>query len=119
MGKLKGCLVFVATPIVLLILLAGCIGSSVSKTTPDVTTTVSETPAPPKVEAPPAVQEPAPVVVPPAPPAPVVAPPAPVAKDVTYANCAAVRAAGAAPIHRGDPGYNSKLDKDGDGIACE
>jgi hypothetical protein len=27
--------------------------------------------------------------------------------------------AGAAPIHRGDPGYSSKLDRDGDGIACE
>ncbi|MFJ8859493.1 excalibur calcium-binding domain-containing protein [Streptomyces sp. NPDC102451] len=31
----------------------------------------------------------------------------------------AVRAAGAAPIHRGDPGYGSHLDRDGDGVACE
>ncbi|MDT0426172.1 excalibur calcium-binding domain-containing protein [Streptomyces salyersiae] len=36
-----------------------------------------------------------------------------------YANCTAVRAAGAAPIHRGDPGYASHLDRDGDGVACE
>lgn len=36
-----------------------------------------------------------------------------------FANCAAARAAGAAPIHRGDPGYRSGLDGDGDGIACE
>ncbi|MCH3975029.1 MAG: DUF4236 domain-containing protein [Bifidobacterium tibiigranuli] len=36
-----------------------------------------------------------------------------------YPNCAAVRAAGKAPLHRGDPGYSSKLDRDGDGIACE
>jgi outer membrane biosynthesis protein TonB len=36
-----------------------------------------------------------------------------------YANCSEVRAAGAAPIHRGEPGYSSKLDRDGDGIACE
>lgn len=36
-----------------------------------------------------------------------------------YANCAAVRAAGAAPIYRGDPGYSSSLDRDGDGVACE
>ncbi|MEU5715610.1 excalibur calcium-binding domain-containing protein [Streptomyces sp. NPDC020403] len=36
-----------------------------------------------------------------------------------YANCTAVRAAGAAPIHRGDPGYGSHLDRDGDGVACE
>jgi hypothetical protein len=26
---------------------------------------------------------------------------------------------GAAPVHRGDPGYSSKLDRDGDGIGCE
>ncbi|MFD6244676.1 excalibur calcium-binding domain-containing protein [Streptomyces roseolus] len=36
-----------------------------------------------------------------------------------YANCTAVRAAGADPIRRGDPGYGSHLDRDGDGIACE
>lgn len=39
--------------------------------------------------------------------------------SVYYANCSEVRAAGAAPIRRGDPGYSSKLDRDGDGIACE
>lgn len=38
---------------------------------------------------------------------------------VTYANCAEVRAAGKAPLHKGDPGYSSKLDRDGDGIACQ
>jgi hypothetical protein len=36
-----------------------------------------------------------------------------------YANCAAARAAGVAPLHKGDPGYRSGLDRDGDGIACE
>lgn len=36
-----------------------------------------------------------------------------------YANCSAVRAAGAAPIRRGEPGYARKLDRDGDGIGCE
>lgn len=36
-----------------------------------------------------------------------------------YANCSAVRAAGKAPIYRGQPGYSSKLDRDGDGIGCE
>jgi hypothetical protein len=39
--------------------------------------------------------------------------------SVYYENCTAVRAAGAAPIHRGEPGYSSKLDRDGDGVACE
>lgn len=38
---------------------------------------------------------------------------------VYYANCAAVRAAGAAPLRRGDPGYRSGLDRDDDGVACE
>lgn len=36
-----------------------------------------------------------------------------------YENCSAARAAGAAPLYRGDPGYRSKLDRDNDGIACE
>ncbi|MFW0797133.1 DUF1524 domain-containing protein [Gordonia sp. CPCC 205515] len=36
-----------------------------------------------------------------------------------YANCTAARAAGAAPLYRGQPGYRSKLDRDGDGVACE
>jgi hypothetical protein len=36
-----------------------------------------------------------------------------------FANCAAARAAGAAPVHRGDPGYGPRLDGDGDGVACE
>lgn len=36
-----------------------------------------------------------------------------------YKNCDAVRAAGAAPIRAGQPGYSRKLDRDGDGIGCE
>lgn len=36
-----------------------------------------------------------------------------------YKNCTAVRAAGADPIYRGQPGYGSHLDRDGDGVACE
>jgi hypothetical protein len=36
-----------------------------------------------------------------------------------YPNCSAARAAGAAPIRRGDDGYSRKLDRDGDGVACE
>ena len=39
--------------------------------------------------------------------------------NVYYANCDAVRAAGADPIFRGEPGYASHLDRDNDGIACE
>lgn len=36
-----------------------------------------------------------------------------------YPNCRAARAAGAAPVRRGEPGYSRRLDRDGDGIACE
>ncbi|MGR6338423.1 excalibur calcium-binding domain-containing protein [Priestia megaterium] len=39
--------------------------------------------------------------------------------SVFYANCSEVRAAGAAPISQGQPGYSRKLDRDGDGIACD
>ena len=38
---------------------------------------------------------------------------------VEYANCDAVRAAGAAPITAADPGYSRRLDRDGDGVGCE
>ncbi|WP_426387630.1 excalibur calcium-binding domain-containing protein [Sphingobium sp. R-21] len=36
-----------------------------------------------------------------------------------FRNCAAARAAGAAPVRAGDPGYGRHLDRDGDGIGCE
>lgn len=38
---------------------------------------------------------------------------------VYYKNCSAVRAAGKAPLYRGQPGYAPHLDRDHDGIACE
>jgi hypothetical protein len=84
----------------------------------------------------PAVVEPAPVVAAPAPaapapavvaPAPVPAAPAPIvpvpvapAPAVAYyANCAAAKAAGAAPLYAGSAGYRPALDRDSDGVACE
>ena len=36
-----------------------------------------------------------------------------------YANCSAARAAGAAPLRAGAPGYRAALDRDKDGVACE
>ena len=36
-----------------------------------------------------------------------------------YRNCREARAAGAAPLYRGQAGYNPRLDRDGDGVACE
>ena len=38
---------------------------------------------------------------------------------VYYRNCAAARAAGAAPIYFGEPGYRPALDRDRDGVACK
>ncbi len=82
-------------------------------------------PAPPAPAPAPVVPEPvAPPVVAPAPVAPAPAPVAPaavapVAPGASYANCAAVRAAGAAPIYAGTPGFQAKFDGDGDGVGCE
>ncbi|WP_306583003.1 excalibur calcium-binding domain-containing protein [Corynebacterium cystitidis] len=93
-----------------------------------VTETVTAEPAPaPEPEPAP---EPAPApeennqqlgfLAPPPAPAPAPAPPAaPAAASVYYANCSEARAAGAAPIYAGEPDYRSKLDRDGDGVACE
>jgi hypothetical protein len=39
--------------------------------------------------------------------------------SVYYPNCDAARAAGAAPLRVGDAGYRARLDRDGDGRACE
>lgn len=47
-----------------------------------------------------------------------VAPAAPPAA-VYYKNCTEARAAGAAPIYEGTPGYGRHLDRDGDGIGCD
>jgi len=51
-------------------------------------------------------------------PAPALAPAAP-PDAAYYANCTAARAAGAAPLLRGESGYRSAMDRDDDGIACE
>jgi hypothetical protein len=76
-------------------------------------------PLPGRVVAERQVSAPAPASAPRPAPLPAPAPqPAP-APGVYYANCTAARAAGVTPIHRGEPGYSSKLDRDGDGIACE
>jgi hypothetical protein len=43
----------------------------------------------------------------------------PVARAFTYANCDQARADGVAPLRKGQAGYSRKLDRDGDGVACE
>lgn len=81
------------------LLLAGCNDSRPAVVSPPSTSVVPTpyTPAP----------TPAPVPVQADPPA------------TYYANCAAVKAAGKAPLISGSPGYRDKLDADHDGIACE
>lgn len=37
----------------------------------------------------------------------------------SFSSCREARAAGAAPLYIGQPGYSPKLDRDGDGVACE
>jgi endonuclease YncB( thermonuclease family) len=95
---------------------APCFGNT------DPPSTVIAPPAPqpqPQPKAAPAPQptpRPAPVPEPETRQAP---PPPPAGGEVYYRNCAEARAAGAAPIYRGQPGYRPGLDRDNDGVACE
>ena len=76
--------------------------------TPSPEPTTAEPTSEPTVDAP--VEEPAPE-----PPAQ----PEPAPQQAYYSSCREAKAAGAAPLYRGDPGYRSGLDRDGDGVACE
>lgn len=38
---------------------------------------------------------------------------------IHFSNCTEAWENGYSDIHRGEPGYSSRLDKDGDGVACE
>ncbi|MYR08554.1 DUF1524 domain-containing protein [Gordonia sp. SID5947] len=93
-------------------ILGSCGGTPVATTSqmpePSETATRTATPAP-AYTPPPTTTQPE-YVAPPA---------APEGGSAYYANCSAVRAAGAAPIHAGEPGYRSGLDRDGDGVGCE
>lgn len=52
-------------------------------------------------------------------PSPTASPTAPASAGIVrYETCEQVESAGVAPLHRGDPGYRTELDPDGDGIAC-
>ncbi len=132
--KLLGCgglvLLIGFVLILLLILLGLAVGNDDGNKTETTTTTTSApvtTTAPPITELP--VTE-APTTAAPATEPPTTAAPATTRAPATtaapssggsasYANCTAAKDAGAAPLYRGDPGYSSKLDRDGDGVACE
>jgi hypothetical protein len=83
--------------------------------TPTVTPTRSATPMPTPSAIPTSTPTPSSAPAPVATFAPV---PTPTAIDL-YPNCAAADAAGVTPLYRGQSGYSSNLDSDGDGIACE
>ena len=96
--------------------------STSASASPSVSATPSSSPTPSASATP--SESPSPTVIPspvPTTEAPVQAPAAeaPAQSDVYYKNCAEARAAGAAPLHRGEPGYRPGLDADGDGVACE
>lgn len=91
------------------------VAESTPETAPEAEATRPAAPAEPAEPAAPAAPA-AEAAVPEAPAAPA----APAADgDVYFARCADARAAGAAPLYAGQPGYRSALDRDGDGIACE
>nr|BFE64025.1 hypothetical protein GCM10020063_085510 [Dactylosporangium thailandense] len=79
----------------------------------EIPTTAAAVPTPPPPAA--TTKKPAPAKTTTKPPAPKTTPPA----AVYYKNCDDVRAHGAAPLYRGQPGYRSGLDRDNDGVACE
>lgn len=72
-------------------------------------------PAEPEPTLDPEPRQPAPSAAPP----PRAATPPDTGGGAYFANCSAAKAAGAAPLYAGSPGYRSGLDRDGDGIACE
>jgi micrococcal nuclease len=76
-------------------------------------------PPPPPPQPPPRLQAPEPAPQPEPAPEPEPASEADDGGLAYYDNCSDVRAAGAAPLYAGDPGYRSGLDRDGDGVACE
>ena len=39
--------------------------------------------------------------------------------EVYYKSCAEAKAAGVAPMRKGEPGYRPELDRDKDGVACD
>lgn len=92
--------------------------TTTSSPAPTTTTTTTTTTTPPPVPAPQPNPQPQPQPQPKPQPNPQPAP-EPQPESVYYKNCDAARAAGAAPIYAGEPGYRSALDRDKDGVACE
>jgi len=80
--------------------------ATITETAPPLTVTETAQAAPPFVESTPVYAPPL-VDIPES------------SSSVYYSNCSEARAAGAAPLHVGEPGYRPGLDRDSDGTACE
>ncbi|MFG2713223.1 excalibur calcium-binding domain-containing protein [Streptomyces goshikiensis] len=78
----------------------------------------SKAPAPAASPTPARTAVPVSTPVPPKPKKPQTPPPAD-DEPVFFQNCDAAKAAGKAPVRRGQPGYRDALDRDKDGIACD
>lgn len=110
---------------VLAVVMAGCgvTEDTVTEESPEAesdgfTTEFDDSSSPsPDAEPPPAPAPVAPPAEQPPPPPPPADPPPP--QSTSFANCTEARDAGAAPVYRGDAGYGTHLDRDGDGVGCE
>ena len=94
--------------VVAILILTGCASAGLAPSEPPPPTAAPTvaTPAEPTTTVPPATPPTWPTTSPPP-------------TSISFRSCDEARAAGAAPLHRGDPGYRSDLDRDGDGTACE
>jgi hypothetical protein len=85
--------------------------TTTSTTTSTSTTTTSTTTTSPPTTAPS-------TTAPPTTAGPTTAPPTTEGPPPQYENCWEAERAGALPLYEGDPGYRGRLDRDGDGQAC-
>ncbi|WP_344521093.1 excalibur calcium-binding domain-containing protein [Streptomyces rectiviolaceus] len=131
LGRIVAAVVAVAVGLLVLGAILSSCGHGADEPQAPVTTSASPTPSPSLSSPTPA--EPSPslsesVTPPPRPaetateteaPEPPPSPESSAAPDVYYENCAEARAAGAAPLIAGEPGYRPELDRNLDGVACE
>jgi hypothetical protein len=99
--------------VALLVVIGGVLGLTRVSTPPAAAVAVPTRVAAAPSTVPPVADQP--TVAPSRKAAPSTAPKPPV---VYYKNCGVALAEGAAPIERGEPGYRTGLDPDGDGVAC-
>jgi hypothetical protein len=98
------------------------LATTTTSTAPTTTTTAPTTTAPTTTTTVPPTTTTAPPVVPPPTeplPPPTTVAPTTTTQGVRYRDCTEAWFAGALPLFEGEPGYSPRLDRDGDGEACE